>query len=80
MSTIPRRAVAVRRVLPTHHSHGIGSVALRGASDLAVVALGGVEQEQGMPGGRGVEDHEVVSRFGHGAGEGPTDGDLLGAA
>ncbi|CAN5334981.1 hypothetical protein BH24ACT12_BH24ACT12_08680 [soil metagenome] len=56
-----------------------GSRSLSGLPvELAVVRAGGVEQ-QGVPGGCGVEDDEPVLGSGDGSGAGAEDSDLLGA-
>jgi hypothetical protein len=49
------------------------------AHDLAVVGAGGVEQQQGVAGGRGVHHHELPARLADDAREGLEHGDLFGA-
>ena len=63
--------------------HLVNGLALGGglelARHLAVVGAGGVEQQQAVSGGRGVEHHHGIARHGHGMGEGVKYRDFLGA-
>ena len=68
------------RVLELHHRRGeVGGAAAHLAHDLPVIGAGGVEQQQGVAGGRGVHHHKLAPRLADDPGEGLEDGDLLGA-
>jgi hypothetical protein len=68
------------RVLQLHHRRGeVHAGAAHLAHDVAVVGAGGVEQQQGVAGGRGVHHHELPARLADDAREGLEHGDLLGA-
>ncbi len=60
-------------------AHDAGDMSI-GSFDLALIALSGVEQQQGMAGGCRVEHDDPVTGFVDGASKGTKDSDLLGAS
>ena len=66
-------------VLEAHQWSGVPRPVAHLPSDLAVVGAGRIEQQQGVPGGRGVEDDEPPAGLEHHVRELLEDGDLVGA-
>ena len=57
--------------------HRVRQVAHR-SRDFAMVGLGRIQQQDGVSGGRGIENHEAVLPFGHGSRERTEHRDFLG--